>query len=66
MENQQLPRGRRTKALNEAIEALIEVGMTSMGEHCGYDYEESGFTFDDVEMAYELILKKMFPKGLAQ
>jgi len=62
MENQQLPKGRRTKALNEAIEAIIEAGMTSMGEYAGYDYEESDFTFDDVEIAYKLILKKMFSK----
>ena len=59
MENQQLPRGRRTKALNEAIETLIEVGMTSMGENNGFDYEDAEFTYEDISMAYRLIVKKM-------
>ena len=51
--------GRRKAALNEAIMMLIEVGKISMNE---YDYDEwsdNGFTRENVEEAYLLILKKM-------
>ena len=58
MEKQQLPKGRRTKAINEAISMLVECGMTEMT--CGgFDYEESDFTREDIAQAYLIILKKV-------
>jgi len=57
-----LPKGRRTKQLNQAISMIIEMGIMSMSQSNGYDYDdEEEFTFEDIEVAYLLILNKMFP-----
>ena len=58
MEKQQLPKGRRTKAINEAISMLVECGMKHMTS-CNFDYEEMGFTTGDILEAYLIISKKV-------
>ena len=48
--------GRMRKNLKEALEMFIESGMVSMRD---YPFEEGSFTLEDVEEAYEWLIKKV-------